>query len=108
MSPVEFFALAFLIGLVPAGLSATLLELATGRVVCFAEPFASRNNLRKTFAVMVLAGPFMLGNDALAAWRDHSISKLALGACGAAAGMWVLAEGLLFVALAAELGALLV
>lgn len=100
---VELLALTFLAGLTAAGIAATLLELAARRELRFARPFVSRDHLPRSILVTLLAGPFMLGNDALNARREGLISASGLGACGLAAALWLLGWGALLLALAAGL-----
>lgn len=84
---------ALLAGLTSCGLAASVFELVLEREPRFAEPFVSPENLPRTAAVLLLVGPFMLGNDALAAFRAGLVSRLALGGCAAAALAWAAASG---------------
>lgn len=54
-------------------------------------------------AVLLLAGPFMLGNDALNARREGLISGLELGLCGMGAALWALGWGAALLVLAGGL-----
>lgn len=98
MSPIAFVAFAFLVGLVPLGVSASILECATGRPVGFSRPLVSGRAPFRTVLVTGLAGPFMLANDALRAYRGGVISVWTLMPMAAAALCWVLAVGLAMVA----------
>ncbi|HEV7254467.1 MAG TPA: hypothetical protein VGN97_15385 [Mesorhizobium sp.] len=100
---VEVLALTFLAGLTTAGTAATLFEFAARRELRFARPFVSSDRLPRSVLVTLLAGSFMLCNDALNARREGLLSGLGLGACGLAAALWVLGWGAAVLALAAGL-----
>lgn len=100
-------AFGFLAGSTVCGIAASLFELAIRREVGFAEPFVSPAHFSRSAAVLLLAGPFMLGNDALAACRSGVISRPALALCGAAAAIWITASGAVLLVLASGLSGLL-
>ncbi|MBL8583270.1 MAG: hypothetical protein JNL61_13735 [Rhizobiaceae bacterium] len=94
MMAAQAWAFALMVGITVAGLAGTILELAARRPVSFAEPFLSRARpLRSLFAAM-LAGPLMLGNDALDAWRRSRISAWQLASSATVAFAWALATGI--------------
>lgn len=94
-----------LAGLIASGTAATLFELAARAELRFRKPFVSREHPARSFFVTALAGPFMLGNDALEAHRGGVISTAALGCCGAAAALWAFAWGAVVLALAERVAA---
>lgn len=100
MDPVATIAFAFLIGLTAGGLAGSVLELASGRRLGFVEPFMSRSHVVRSLGAAALAGPFMLCNDALAAYRERRISAAALVSCAGTAFFWCLALGVALGALA--------
>jgi hypothetical protein len=102
MGPVELTAFEFLTGLTVCGLVGSLMELAARSRLSFAEPFISRRHVVRTVVSTVFAGPLMLANDALAAWRGGRISTLALWSCAATAGLWALASGVVILDLASR------
>lgn len=93
MDMVQAAAFAMLWGLTACGAVATLLELAHGGIVRFRAPYVSRGQPFVSAARVVGAGPFMLGNEALTAWREGRLSLPALLSCGATALAWCLACG---------------
>jgi len=103
MELVQASAFAIVCGLTASGVVASLLELAAGTRVRFREPHVSRSRPVISAARVVAAGPFMLGNEALAAWRDGRISLAALFSCGATAIAWCFAMGLVLLGIAVEL-----
>lgn len=100
MDLVQLAAFAFLAGLTACGIAASLCELLGRQQVRFGEPFVSSEHLQRSVAVMIAAGPFMLVNDAEAAWRNGGISASTFALCGVAAVAWLTAAGLVLLALA--------
>jgi len=109
MTAPELIALAFalLCGLTICGLAGSVLELAWGARLTFADPFVSPRHLLRSVAVTMLAGPFMLANDALTARREHRISQLALLSCACSACVWAFAAGIVVLDLASRAAGLL-
>ena len=66
----------FLAGLTLCGLVGSALELATGRRLSFGEPFVANGHVLRSLAATAGAGPFMLVNEALAAWRRRHVPTL--------------------------------
>ncbi|MBZ9852165.1 hypothetical protein LB566_00010 [Mesorhizobium sp. CA13] len=100
MGPVELTAFAFLVGLTACGLVGSAMELVAGRKVAFTEPYVSSAHVLRSLAATACAGPFMLLNDALDARREGRISSVALVSCGCTAVAWMLALGIVLVAIA--------
>ena len=91
---------ALAVGLTLSGLAASLLELAKGAHAGFRPPFVERGRLVASFGATAAAGPYMLGNEALAAWREGIIGRRALALWTVVAGLWALASGVLVVEVA--------
>lgn len=107
MTPLQQACYAFLSGLTLCGLLGTAMEIVAGHRLLFAEPFVSRRRVLLSLAAAAAAGPFMLGNEALAAWRAGSISAVLLVACVLMSAVWSLATGVVVLDLAVRLCALL-
>lgn len=91
---------AFTAGVTLSGVAATVLEIAAGGRAGFRPPFIGRDRLAASLGTTLAAGPYMLGNEALAAWRAGIIGTLTLIAWGAVAAIWALASGVVVVELA--------
>lgn len=100
MGPVALTAFALVTGLTVSGLSGSIMELVARRQIGFSEPFVSPRHIARSLASTAFAGPFMLTNDALHAWRSGAISGIALGSCGCTAIVWSGALGVLVIELA--------
>lgn len=107
MDALTFSSFAFLSGLTLAGLAGALMELAWGRTASLGEPFVSREHVLRSLCLTAMAGPVMLSNEAIHAWRSRLISAPVLAACVAGACMWALAAGVLILDLAFSAGDLL-
>lgn len=86
---------AYLAGITVAGLSASILEFVFGTRACFSAPFVSRERLGRSLLVTAVAGPVMLFNESLAAWRASDLPPLAALGAAFVANVWVLASGIL-------------
>lgn len=100
MNEPALLLFAFLAGLTLSGLSGAVLELIFRRPVGLGLPFVSSDRVFRSLGVTLLAGPMMLANEALGAWRMVSIGPAMLAGCVAVAGIWALAAGILIVELA--------
>ncbi|MFD2052977.1 DUF6949 family protein [Mesorhizobium calcicola] len=100
MGPLELTVFAFVVGLTACGLAGSMMELVSGRKVAFTEPYVSPSHLLRSLLATACAGPFMLVNDALDARRQRRISTLVLMSCGCTAIAWVLALGVVVLAIA--------
>jgi len=76
------------------------MELIAGRRVAFAEPYVSPAHVLRSLAATACAGPFMLVNAALDAYRDRRVSTVMLISCGCSAAVWALALGIVLIAIA--------
>lgn len=107
MGPVELTCFAFLTGLTLCGLAGSLMELAAGRRLSFVDPFVSSSHVLRSLAAAAAAGPFMLANDALEAWRRGEVSTLMLISCTLVSAGWTLATGVVAIDLACRAAVLL-
>lgn len=107
MGQVEFAAAIVLAGLTAGGSIGSIMEAVAGRRLSFGAPFISREHLLRSLLATVFAGPFMLVNDALEAWRTGSVSLVAVASCLATACVWTAALGLVVVDVASGTASLL-
>lgn len=107
MTLLQALCFAFMSGLTLSGIAGSVMQIMTGRRLSFAEPYVSSRHLLRSLASTASAGPFMLCNDALAAWRNGGVSSLALISCLLTAGAWTMSIGILTVDLVAHAAALL-
>ena len=107
MDGLQLALFAFLAGLTFAGLAGSTLELLFRRPVTLGMPFVSQDRILRSLGFTLLAGPLMLVNEALAAWRIGRIGLPLLALCTGAACMWVCAAGILILELAFCLAGLL-
>ena len=63
----------FLAGLTLAGLSGALIELAWGERLALRHPFVSPHNVSRSLVLVLLAGPLMTLNEAIAAMNERRI-----------------------------------
>lgn len=87
-----------------SGLSASALELAFGARARFSTPFVSRTRIARSLLVTAAAGPVMLLNESLDAWRASDLRPLAALGAAIVANIWVLASGILTIQLLQSLG----
>lgn len=83
------------------------MELALGRKLAFAEPYVSPSHVLRSLCVTSVAGPFMLCNEALFAYRESRISLVALVSCACTALVWTLALGAVMIAVLQKTAGLL-
>lgn len=103
MEAIAPAAFAFLVGLTVAGIVATLTEIVTDEPLCFAEPHLSPSRIVRSVALTAVAGPFMLGNEALSAFRRGTINSARLVVYGLVGCTWALSLGVLALAFAATM-----
>lgn len=99
MQHAAMLAYALAVGLTLAGLAGTMIEMATGRRLGFRPPFVTRARVGLSLALAFAVGPFMLANEAIAAYRTGGIRPAALGLWAAVALVWSTAAGVLFLEL---------
>ena len=107
MASLQLVAFAFLAGLTLCGVLGSLMELATGRRLSFTDPFVSPRYVLRSLACTMAAGPLMLVNDALDAWRSDGVSTAMLVSCAVSSAAWLLATGIVALDLASRTAALL-
>jgi len=94
---------AFVTGVTVAGLSASLMQIVTGRIVGFIEPFVSNRMIARSLLAALAAGPMMLGNDALNARREGRAGWLVLSVACAFAMLWASATGIVVLEVASRM-----
>ena len=99
MGLVEAFAFVFLAGLTVSGLSGTVIEIIAGRRLSLREPFVSAGNLSRSLVLVMLAGPFMTANEALAAIDGRRIGRLTFSAIISFCLLWLAAMGIFLLGL---------
>lgn len=104
MGTLQAICLAFAAGLTASGLAGSVLEAATGSRLHFGAPFVSPHRIARSLLVTSAAGPFMLVNEALAARRQHAVSRFVFMSCVAVSAAWTLALGIVAIHLASLLG----
>ena len=102
MSGFMIATFAFLTGVTVAGLSSCLMQIATGRSVGFVEPFVCNRRIVRSLLTTLAAGPFMLGNDALAAWRERRSGWGTMLVACLVCGLWASATGILVLEVASR------
>lgn len=107
MQSLALLAYALAVGLTLCGLAGTAIELAAGRRLGFRPPFVTPGRFGASLALTMAAGPFMLANEAIAAYRAGAIDWSALALCAVAAAIWATALGILTVELALLVSGLL-
>ena len=103
MGPLMAVMFVFLSGLTLAGLSGALIELVWGERLRLRDPFVSPDNVSRSLVLVLLAGPLMTFNEAMAAMSERRIGLpwfvATLGFCA----LWVIATGTLVIGIADDL-----
>lgn len=94
MNGLGLSAFLFLVGVTVAGLVGSAMEIAAGRRLGFVEPYVCRQRVARSILAALAAGPLMLANDALAAWRERRVGLHALALAVFAAVLWCCATGI--------------
>ncbi len=102
MDLVASIAFAFLVGLTACGLAGSAMELASGRKLAFAEPYVSPSHVLRSLGATSVVGPFMLCNEALSAYRENRISMAVMLSCACTALVWIMALGVVLIAILQE------
>ena len=97
MTGVWIVSFVFLSGLVVGGMVGVLLEMWGGRRLAFAEPFVTRRRPVRSLALTAFAGPFMLFNEALDAFRGRRIGWTTVGSSAALSLTWAFLTGIVVV-----------
>lgn len=93
MGSLEQMVFAFIAGLVVAGIAASILELIADKRLSFAAPFFSTDHIPRFAVAVLVAGPFMLVNDALTARRRGEMAIGGLTGVMGTASIWLWAIG---------------
>jgi hypothetical protein len=93
MDALATVAFALAAGLTFSGFAGTAIEIIAGRKLSLREPFVSIDNISRSLVLVLLAGPFMALNEALAALREHRIDAAAFAAVACFCLAWFGAIG---------------
>lgn len=107
MTGVWIVSFVFVSGLVAGGVVGVLLEMWSGRRLAFAEPFVTMRRPVRSLALAALAGPFMLFNEALDAFRARRVGWTTVGSSAALSLTWAFLTGIVVVDVAFFVGGLL-
>jgi hypothetical protein len=80
-------------GLTFCGLAGTAIELLAGRRLSLGEPFVSVSNLSRSLVLVLLAGPFMTLNEAIAAVKEERLGRIGFVGLVCFALVWLAAMG---------------
>jgi hypothetical protein len=103
MDAVGWAAFVFLAGLTLAGLAGSAMEIMAGCRLSLREPFLSPASISRSLILVLLAGPLMTLNEALAAVRAQRISRPAFACILSFCFIWVTATGTVVAGLVAGL-----
>jgi hypothetical protein len=102
MDALALAAFAFLAGLTTSGLAGTAIEMFAGKRLSLGKPFVCDDNVSRSLVLVLLAGPYMVGNDAMRAYRQQRIGAGGLAGLLAVCGAWLFATGVLILGAASE------
>jgi hypothetical protein len=106
MDALALAAFAFLAGLTASGVAGTTIELIAGKRLCLGNPFVSEDSVSRSLVLVLLAGPYMLANDAIRASRERRIGPAGLAGIFALCGAWLFASGVLILGAVSEFSVL--
>lgn len=98
MDPAAF-AFVFLAGLTVSGFCGTMMEIVAESRLSLREPFVSATSISRSLVLVLLAGPFMAANEALAARAERRIGLLSFAAVIAFCLLWLEATGIFVIGL---------
>jgi hypothetical protein len=104
MDALAITAFVFLAGLTASGLAGTTIEMIAGVRLSLGEPFVSEDNVSRS--LVLVAGPYMVANDAMRANREKRIGAVGLGGIFAFCGVWLFATGVLILGAVSEFSVL--
>ncbi|MFN3548479.1 MAG: DUF6949 family protein [Mesorhizobium sp.] len=107
MTCIWIVSFVFVSGLVAGGVAGVLLEIWSGRRLAFCEPFVTLRHPVRSLALAALAGPFMLFNEALDAFRARRAGWTTVGSSAALSLTWTFLTGIVVVDVAFFVGGLL-
>ncbi len=97
MTVLWILSFVFVSGLVAGGVAGVLLEIWSGRRLAFAEPFVTMQRPVRSVALAALAGPFMLFNEALQAFRARRAGWPTVAGMAALSLTWAFLTGIVVV-----------
>jgi hypothetical protein len=106
MDTLAIGAFVFLTGLTASGLAGTAIEMIAGARLSLGEPFVSERNISRSLVLVLLAGPYMVINDATLAAREKRVGAVGLIGIVMVCGVWVCAAGVLILGAVSEFSAL--
>ena len=106
MDALTLAAFVFLAGLTASGLAGSAIEMIAGKRLSLGEPFVSEDNVSRSLVLVLLAGPYMVANDAIRASRDRRIGAAGLAGIFAFCGAWLFATGVLILGAVSEFSVL--
>jgi hypothetical protein len=106
MDTLALCAFVFLTGLTASGLAGTAIELIAGARLSLGEPFVSEKSISRSLVLVLLAGPYMVINDAILAVRQKRIGAAGLAGIVLVCGVWVCAAGVLILGAVSEFSTL--
>jgi hypothetical protein len=104
MDALAALAFALAAGLTFCGLAGTIIELVSGRRLSLGKPLVSVANLSRSMVLVLLAGPFMTVNEALAAVRERRIGLLVFTGIAGLVLLWLMAVGVFVLGLVEAAG----
>jgi hypothetical protein len=102
MDALALAAFVFLAGLTASGLAGTMIEMMAGARLSLGEPFVSQASVGRSLVLVLLAGPYMVANDAIRANREKRISASGMAGIFAVCGAWLFATGVLILGTVSE------
>jgi hypothetical protein len=106
MDALALAAFVFLAGLTASGVAGTAIELIVGKRLCLGEPFVSEDSVSRSLVLVLLAGPYMLANDAIRANQERRIGIAGLAGIFAFCCAWLFATGVLILGVVSEFSVL--
>lgn len=103
MTGLATAAFAFLVGMTVAGLAGSIMQIATGRSPGFVEPYITKAFIARSLLAALVAGPMMLGNDALAAWQARRVAWWTLVVALLLSTLWACLTGVVVMEIAARM-----
>lgn len=97
MGYAQSLLFVFLAGLTLCGLTGSFMQILTGAQLGFSPPYVRRDRLALSLAAAVLAGPFMLLNDAFKARNLGRFGNRELLAAGVVSFIWLMSLGVLII-----------
>ena len=80
--------------------------MIAGERLSLGEPFVSDDNVSRSLVLVLLAGPYMLANDAIRADREKRIGAAGLAGIVVVCGAWLFAIGVLILGAVSEFSVL--